>query len=213
MLGLKLNAQSDPFALADFVSNWGILDASPGVFVCTSVSRPTWGAAQAGRLIFMTDLKQVSYWDGSNWNDPRDSSPVFGGGVFINNVGIGGSGTKTFSVLGFTTPRPCALAIWLTGTYTWPANIWQDAAQNIQLDGVDQMMGGFRDGFILPGVAGKSAAQEAINCSSIAIVPSVTAGHHTIGAKVSTGGAGVTVVVQGFRTIAMMSLYASGNVL
>jgi hypothetical protein len=212
VLGLKLNDQSDPFELSDFTSNYEILDANPGVFICTSVSRPSWGTAQAGRLIFMTDLKQLSYWNGSAWNDPRDAAPVFAGGTVINQ-GIGASAVKNYSILTINTPRPCALTVWMTGKYSWPSNAWQAAQQNITFDGADQNTGGFTDGFVLPGIPTRPSTAESITVPSMAVIPSVAAGQHTIGAKVQMGGDLTTVTVTGFKVIAMMGVYSSNNVL
>jgi len=125
-LGLKLNSATDPFLLSDFIGNWTILDGSPGVFVCTSSSRPSWTAAQAGRLIFMTDWKALSYWTGTAWLDCRDAAPVFAGGVYLNTAIARGT-TGTFTVINLTCPRTCSLAIALTGTYLVAASQNQDA--------------------------------------------------------------------------------------
>ena len=45
VMGLKLNDPSDSFELSDFVANWETIDASPGTYICTSNTRPNWGAA------------------------------------------------------------------------------------------------------------------------------------------------------------------------
>jgi len=65
-LNLPASDGSDPFSLAtDFLDNWAILDAAPGVFICTSGTHPTWSTGQAGRLIFETDNQNILEWDGS----------------------------------------------------------------------------------------------------------------------------------------------------
>src|SRR6185312_8967561 len=115
-LGLKVNAGTDAFLLSDFTSNWNTLDANPGVFICTSTTRPSYSSGQAGRIIFMTDLKQLSYWNGSSWQDLRDSAPVFAQGAIFNTSMSAGS-SPTFTVCSLTVPRPCSMAIWLSGTY------------------------------------------------------------------------------------------------
>lgn len=213
VLGLKLNSQSDPFALADFVANWNILDASPGVFICTSTSRPNWGTSQAGRMIFMTDLKQLSYWTGSAWADLRSSAPIFGGGNYFGNAACNPGSSPVFNVLTFTTSRPSALAIWLTGTYNYPNNKTQDAFQSITFDGVKQMMGGYREQIRFAGNAGDSGSATGINATSMAIIPAISVGQHKIGVQVDVGTYQTAVTLVGVKTMAMIALYASGNTL
>lgn len=214
VLGLKLNSQSDPFQLQDFISNWQILDAAPGIFICASASRPSWGAGQAGRLIYMTDIKQMSYWDGANWQDLRDSAPVFAGGAYFGNAACNPGSSPVFNILTFTTPRPCALAIWLSGTYNYPNNKTQDAFQSVTFDGVQQMMGSFREQIRFAGNSGDSAASAGVNALSMAIIPSIAIGQHKIGLRVDVPSSYKTAVtLVGAKTMAMISLYSSSNVL
>ncbi len=211
VLGLKLNDLSDPFQLSDFTGNWGILDASPGVFTCTSTTRPSWASPQAGRLIFMKDLKQLSYWDGSAWQDLRDAAPIFAGGIFINtNVAPGAS--PVFNILTFTTPRPCSLAVWVTGLYNYPNNQTQDAWQSVTYDGAVQLMGSFRDQFRAAGNSGDSSAPAAISIPTLTVVPTVSAGQHKIGLKLEVSSSYRTpITMVGAKVITMVSLYQAGN--
>lgn len=66
-LGLVINATADPFALNDFTTNYGILDAKPGIHICTAATRPTWGSNQNGMQIYETDTDLIWAWDGSAW--------------------------------------------------------------------------------------------------------------------------------------------------
>lgn len=211
--GLKLNDLSDPFQLSDFTGNWNILDRSPGAFICTSTSRPSWGTAQAGRLILMTDLKQLSYWTGTAWADLRDAAPVFAGGVFVNQVANPGA-SPVYNVLTFTTPRPCAMAIWLSGTYGYPNNKFQNANQAITFDGVAGFMGGYQEQIRFSGNDLDNGAEASITCVSMQIIPSVSAGQHRIGARLQVGSQyHVAINVTGYKVIGMIALYSSGNVL
>ena len=211
VLGLKLNDQSDPFELSDFVANWQILDSSPGIYICTSVSRPNWGAAQAGRLIFMSDLKQTSYWNGSSWQDLRDSAPVFAGGAYLNtNLSAGSS--PTFNLLTFTTSRPCSLAIMMTGTYTHVDAVTQDAWQSILFDGVKQMMGGYREQIRFNGIPNDLNRTAGANATSLAMIPTVAAGQHKIGIEVDVSSNYPYVInLVGAKVMAFIALYSSGN--
>lgn len=211
VLGLKLPGSSDPFLLSDFIGNWGILDASPGVFICTSTNRPNWSTAQAGRLIFMSDLKQLSYWNGSAWSDLRDSVPVFAGGSYINTAMNSGS-SPTFNVLTFTTPRPCALAVFMSVTYQCANNKTQDLWQQVSFDGSPTVLGNFRDQIRFVGNSGDSSATAAETCGTICVIPSVTSGQHKLGAFVqvsSNYNSAVTLV--GVKVMAFIALYSTGN--
>ena len=74
-LGLKRPEASDSFLRQDFVDNWNILEAAPGVYPCTSATKPTWDANKAGRTIYETDTHTMRYWSGSAWVTV-DSTPI-----------------------------------------------------------------------------------------------------------------------------------------
>lgn len=208
-LGLKLNAASDPFQLSDFITNWGILDASPGVFVCTSVSRPNWGSNQSGRLIFMTDIKQLSYFDGAAWNDLRDSAPVFSAGIAPNTAMSPGS-SPSFSICSFTTPRPCALTVLLTF--------------NIAVNTSDSNGGGPQGMSFAPTIDGSQISGAYLTHHTVllwdntvmtfGVVPSISAGTHQIGMAVfMDSGYRNTIYLRGATALGMISLYNASNTL
>ena len=182
------------------------------MFICTSTARPSWGSPQAGRIIFMTDLKQMSYWDGTSWQDMRDSAPVFAGGVFLGTSMSPGT-SPVFNVLTFTTPRPAALAIWLSATYNCANNKTQDAYQTVVFDGAAATIGNFREQVRFEGNSGDSGALAGTNALSIGLVPSMSAGQHKIGIKVDMGTYPVSVEMAGIKIMAMIALQASNNVL
>jgi hypothetical protein len=64
-LGLNIFALADTFSTAQYNANWNALDASPGILVCTSTTRPTWGANQTGMRISETDTGLLWTWNGS----------------------------------------------------------------------------------------------------------------------------------------------------
>lgn len=67
-LSLIRHTLADVFRVQDYADNWARLDAFPGIFVCTSESRPVdWGERQAGMAIFETDTKLLFHWSGSAW--------------------------------------------------------------------------------------------------------------------------------------------------
>ena len=211
-LGLKLNSATDPFLLSDFIGNWTILDGSPGVFVCTSSSRPSWTAAQAGRRIFMTDWKALSYWTGTAWLDCRDAAPVFAGGVYLNTAIARGT-TGTFTVINLTCPRTCSLAIALTGTYLVAASQNQDVWQRVLVDGVGStanQLGGYREQlrFIAsPGVSDNAG----MTATSLQVVSGITAGAHTVGVAADIGTYSAPATIIGVKALAWIAATAVGN--
>lgn len=212
-LGLKLNSATDPFLLSDFIGNWTILDGSPGVYVCTSSSRPAWTAAQAGRLIFMTDYKALSYWSGTSWEDCRNPAPVFAAGVYLN-VNIAHNTSLSRTIINLTCPRTCSLAIALTGTYLCDASYSQDVYQRVLVDGVGStanQLGGYREQLrfvrdtTAPGSAGLCA-------TSLQVVTGITPGSHTIGLAVDVGNTStVAVNLVGAKALAWIALTSAGN--
>lgn len=65
-LGLIRHTTSDVFLISDYFTNWGLLDAAPGIRVVTAATRPTtWTAAHAGMFIYETDTGLAYVWNGS----------------------------------------------------------------------------------------------------------------------------------------------------
>lgn len=216
VLGLKINDESDLFQLADFNSNYEILDQSPGTYICTSTTRPNWGPGQDGRLIFMTDLKQLSYWNHvSGWTDLRDAAPMFAGGYFLNAAFNPGA-NSTVNLLTFTTPRPAGLAVWLSGTYAYPPKSSQIAAQAIAVDGTPAVMGSYQEQVRFVGdAAATSSTQSASNSIvSMTMIPAITAGQHQIGVRVEVSTQySTSVILTGVKIMALLAAFAPGNAL
>jgi len=67
-LRLKRHTTADKYLIQDYTDNWNVLDANPGIFVCTSTTNPTtWTTADLGRMIHETDTGLVWRWDGSRF--------------------------------------------------------------------------------------------------------------------------------------------------
>jgi hypothetical protein len=211
VLGLKLNQDSDPFLLSDFIANWDILDASPGTFICTSTSLPNWGSGQKGRLVFQTDTKQLAYWTGSAWKDMVNTAPSFAGGATIGTAMNPGS-TPNFNVVTFTTPRASSLAVIMTGAYQCPNNKSQDGWQTITFDGVSQQMGSFLDPIRFVGNSLDSAATAGCTVTSVAVIPSVSSGQHKLGIQpVISSHYSTAITMIGARVIGLVASFSGGN--
>jgi hypothetical protein len=210
-LGLKRPDDTDPFLTADFVSNYNILDAAPGAFICTSSTRPAWGSAQAGRTIFLTDWKCFQYWDGAAWQATRDASCMFSGAA-VFSASLGKSTTTTYNMITLTTPRSGTLAMIMNFLFTADARLTQSMTCRIVLDGGDILMGGFSDAQRFVGDPGDTTAQNQGTLTCLAI-GNVAAGTHTIGGKAIIGGYNTSVTLVGIKTFALLSTYSSSQIL
>lgn len=52
------------YSRTEYYNNLGIIDQFPGVFICTSSTRPTWGSAHEGMEIWETDRNLRWRWNG-----------------------------------------------------------------------------------------------------------------------------------------------------
>lgn len=64
-LQLAVPTQVDDFSTDDLAANWQKIDGSPGSFICTSSTRPSWGTAHIGRKILETNTRLEWVWDGT----------------------------------------------------------------------------------------------------------------------------------------------------
>jgi hypothetical protein len=208
-IGLKRPDGTDPFLRNDFVTNWNALDATPGVYICDSTTKPVWGTAQAGRMIFMTDYKQVQYWDGTTWNDERTAVPMFAGGAVFDAT-IGKSATPTYNIVTFTTPRPCTLAVFMQATISCDSQHTQDIYFRINFDNTDVLLGAYSDAIRFTGNSSDTSADAKMTVPAMAVI-NCTKGTHSLKGKVIVGAYNTSVTVRGIKTIGLIGLYASSN--
>lgn len=103
-LGLKNNDGSDPFKRQDFVDNNNRLDATPGLHVCTSGSRPTWAASQAGRAILETDTGSIYLWSGTAFNPLVETPTAWTGGLNLG-VTLSPNANANYNFITLTVPK------------------------------------------------------------------------------------------------------------
>jgi hypothetical protein len=120
-IGYKVPDGSDPFLRTDFVANYGLADNFPGDWICTSTTRPTWGASQTGMKITETDTRRTMLWTGSTWREML-TGPAMWWGSLRPNVMIGKGTTVTYVVGTFTVNRPGTLFGLLTTEIGIPSN-------------------------------------------------------------------------------------------
>lgn len=118
-MGLKIPDGSDPFLRTDFVQNLNTLDKYPGPWICTSSTRPTWGAGQAGMSIMETDTRNSLMWTGTTWREMLHGPAIWWGS--LRPVQMIGKGTQVNYTVGtFTVNRAGALFAMLTTEYSMP---------------------------------------------------------------------------------------------
>lgn len=66
-LGLKRPLDLHGFSRVEHYDNLSILDQHPGLFICNSDSRPSWGASHEGMRIWEMDRSLEWRFDGSNF--------------------------------------------------------------------------------------------------------------------------------------------------
>lgn len=82
--GLIQPQVGDAFSTANIASNLALVDAAPGVYICTSGGRPSsWSSNQTGRWIFETDTGLTWYYDGSIFQRVGPSG-------YLKQVSLGG---------------------------------------------------------------------------------------------------------------------------
>lgn len=185
-LTLKRNDGSDPFLRADFTDNWNKLDLAPGVHICTSASRPTWGTAQAGRMIMETDTKRTIFWDGTAWKEQLQVGPAWSGAL-TKNVHVAKGTTTTYTLGTIVTTRPGNLMVITTCQIASKPLNAQLAYLYGLIDGVDRTLGS--------GVATKvqwsdnNTVGGAYDHRPVTVHSTygILAGSHTIGFKVTVG--------------------------
>lgn len=210
-LGLKRPDDTDPFLTADFVNNYNILDASPGVFICTSSTRPAWGSAQAGRVIFMTDYKCFQYWDGTTWQNERAATGLYAGGAIFNAT-LSKNSTTTYNIITLTTPRPATLMILMNATVSCDSQHTQYFSGRIVFDGGDLLLGNYSDAIRFVGDSSNPSADAQMTLPMMAIV-NVSAGSHTVGGKIIVGGYNTSLTLRGIKSTAVLGVYASNQIL
>jgi hypothetical protein len=210
-LTLKRPDDTDPFLTQDFVDNYNKLDAAPGIHVCTSTTKPSWASAQAGRMIFMTDWKCLQYWDGSAWQNERAATGLFAGGAIFDAT-LSKNSVTTYNIISFTTPRSCSLAVFMNATLSCDSRFTQDIYGRVVYDGGDVLLGAYSDAMRFTGNSSDTSADMKLTMPIVAIV-NVSAGAHTLGTKITVGSYNTSVVLRGIKSVAVLGVYASNQIL
>jgi hypothetical protein len=184
-LQLKRNDGSDPFKRQDFTDNWNKIDAAPGVHICTSTSRPTWGASQAGRRILETDTRAEYEWSGTAF--------------------LAKGATATYTLGSITTSRPGSLMVDLQGIFASMDTAAQAVEMAPLVNGAEINTGsGFARGFVQWTGSNNDGGYQVYETTSAKGLKAVNKGTYTIQAKVT---------VNTYSTLSVMTWRLAANVL
>lgn len=204
-LGLMKPQGADPFLRQDFLDTMAILDGSPGLFICTSTTRPAWTSAQAGRNIFETDLGRIINWTGSAWRVLNQYGQVSQHSINPFQT-LGKNAGMTFSLGNFTTSRPGrAIVIGSVWLRQQVADEAQDIEVRTRIDGAETSYGtgfGPQETTRFAKTGGNS------NWIGVPIsgVRSVTAGSHALTVRADVGAiSNAAVVFQGAKAFVLMA--------
>lgn len=139
-MGLKTFDSSDPFLRQDFNDNASKLDASPGVFLCTSASRPAWGASQAGMRIYESDTRRELVWTGTAWREVLTAPPAWTG-YMRPNVSLSNNAHVYYKLATFNVTRPGSLLIVLDAEVSCQSIYTMNGSLRPQVDGNDAQIG------------------------------------------------------------------------
>lgn len=135
-MGLKIPDGSDPFLRTDFVQNYNTSDKYPGNWICTSTTRPTWGAGQAGMCITESDTRRTMMWTGTTWREMLYGPAVWWGHM-RPQVMVGQNTMVTYTVGTFTVNRPGALFAMITTEIALPCRGRIGTTLRAMIDGAD----------------------------------------------------------------------------
>lgn len=205
-MGIKIPDGSDPFLRTDFVQNYNTLDKYPGNWICTSSTRPKWGAGQAGMCITETDTCRTLLWTGTTWREK-----LYGPGVWFGStrpqVMLGKGTSVTYIVGTFTVNRPGSLFGISTTELALPTRGYTGATTRMMLDGMDANfdgpLNGEYGGTDFPNTSTFGTGRWNQTVPSIG-VRNISAGTHSIGIRVTTmPGTNTTLRIVSVRAMAM----------
>lgn len=135
-LGLKKPEQPDPFLATDFASNYDKLDQAPGIHVCTTGTRPAWGAAQAGRTILETDTRNQYLWTGTEFVDSVAMPFSYSGYTAPSGLVAARSTVVDVPIMtSVVTRKPGILVATVISQVTIPATAEQEVSMYVFIDG------------------------------------------------------------------------------
>lgn len=203
-LGLTVPTTTDQFKTADIAANWNTIDGSPGIFPCTSSTRPTWGTSQVGRTILETDTHRSLQWTGTAWQEPAvavgewgfDSEP---------NATLAPNAKVVYTMGTVNVQRPCVVLIMHTVRATFRPYLSQWLVSSPQVDGKTVLLGSHGADLQWADLSSASSAAYDSRFASCFAHATLAPGNHTIQSIVTTGSAaGANVTLSTLQTVLLV---------
>jgi hypothetical protein len=195
---------SDPFKRTDFVENWDTLDANPGIYICTSTSRPNgWLAAQNGRKIYETDTKRILNWTYPSWQVIEQYTRGTGMAQSPNEY-LGKEVKATYVLNGaYNAPRACRLMIMGAARFSQEAAKPQSVLVQPWVDGASVDVNTSTPNILRFADAGTGAAGSAQYAIAVWGLKAVTAGNHSIAVHMEIGSFADKLYVNDIRLLVL----------
>lgn len=213
-LNLVNNTGSDPFSLDDFSTNWNILDSEPGVYVCTSTTRPTWGPNQAGRTIVETDTFRLLVWNGGNWQEPLTAPGVW---MFESapQLALAANVSTSWTLGSISVKRPCQIVTITSVVASKLAAQSVSLASSGRIDGTGSNISGAGTGGIQwPSATVVSNSWSDLRSATFFGYRRVNPGTHTLGVassvSTSTGSGTTGLTVRALSILAIVTAPSGG---
>jgi hypothetical protein len=210
-LGLLKPAGSDPFLRTDFNTTWDTLDNHPGVFVCTSGSRPSWGVDQDGLLIFETDTSRLMQWDGDSWEYVRQHGNGYESFASFNDAMAPNSTINNKALGDITTTTPGSLMWVVVSNLVCIQGDVQSATMRFQIGGVDVHAGsGSLTRWAIPNANITGSPDSWANDNVLTGMTTIAAGTHSLRCQFTIGDGNQDITLREIRFIGWM-VQGTGN--
>lgn len=188
-MGLKIPDGSDPFLRSDFVNNYNIQDQYTGDWICTSTTRPAWGAAQAGMKIIETDTRRTLMWNGTAFKEML-YGPAVWWGALRPNVVINHSTIVTFTIGTFTVNRPGTIFGIATTEVSMTTRGSASAGLRLLIDGAVATFSGASPEFVRTDWPNTSTFGTGMWSTTVPSIGTrnISAGTHSVGIQLNAGG-------------------------
>lgn len=210
-MGLKIPDGSDPFLRTDFVNNLNIQDQYPGNWICTSTTRPTWGAAQAGMRITETDTRRTLLWNGTSFNEML-YGPAVWWGALRPNVTVNHGTVVTYTLGTFTVNRPGTLVGFASVEYNLTTRGFMGVTSRIMIDGATSGFDNNIAEYVATGWPNNSTFGTGTWSTTVPVlgVRNISAGTHSIGIA-STGSSSAPTGTVKLETARVLAMFANAT--
>jgi hypothetical protein len=210
-MGLKIPDGSDPFLRTDFVNNLNIQDQYTGDWICTSTTRPAWGAAQTGMKIIETDTRRTLMWNGTAFKELLYGPAVWWGALRPDAVVNHGT-TVSYTLGTFTVNRPGTLVAIASVEYNLTTRGFMGVTSRIRIDGANSGFDTNIAEYLATGWPNNSTFGTGTWSTTVPAlgVRNISAGTHSIGIA-STGSSSSATGTVKLETARILAIFANAT--